>query len=107
MDPAVSFIVPCYNYAHLLALCVRSILAQTYPDFEILIMDDCSPDNTPEVARSFGDSRVRHIRHEKNLGHLANALRGHQLARGRFHWIISADDHLRRPDALEKYMSVV
>jgi glycosyltransferase involved in cell wall biosynthesis len=50
MDPKVSFLVPCYKLAHFLGDCVNSILAQTYGDFEVLIMDDCSPDNTPEVA---------------------------------------------------------
>src|SRR3984893_9061630 len=50
MDPKVTFVVPCYKLAHLLSECVSSILDQTYTDFELLIMDDCSPDNTPEIA---------------------------------------------------------
>src|SRR6478672_7594179 len=58
----VSFVVPCYRLAHLLGECVDSILAQSYGDFEVLIMDDCSPDATPEVAASFSDPRVRHVR---------------------------------------------
>lgn len=66
--PTVSFIVPCYKLAHLLPDCVNSILSQTYRDFEVLIMDDCSPDNTPQVAQSFPDPRVTHIRNDPNLG---------------------------------------
>ena len=50
MTPAVSFVVPCYKLGHLLPECIDSILCQTYGNFEVLIMDDCSPDNTEEVA---------------------------------------------------------
>ena len=67
-DPMVSFVVPCHKLAHWLPDCVASILSQTCRDFEVLIMDDCSPDNTSEVARSFQDPRVRYIRNETNLG---------------------------------------
>jgi len=62
MNPLVSFVVPCYKFAHLLPQCVNSILEQTYQNYEILIMDNCSPDTTPEVAASFKDPRVKHIR---------------------------------------------
>ena len=48
--PLVSFVVPCYKLAHLLRECVDSILGQTYQHIEVLIMDDCSPDDTPAVA---------------------------------------------------------
>ena len=84
MDPIVSFVVPCYRLAHLLPECISSILAQTYQDFEILIMDNCSPDNTPEVARSFDDPRVKHIRNEVNLGHLRNFNKGIATSRGKY-----------------------
>lgn len=53
--PTVSFIVPCYKPAHLLPKCVGSELRRSCRDFELLILDDCSPDNTEEVARSFHD----------------------------------------------------
>jgi glycosyltransferase involved in cell wall biosynthesis len=103
----VSFVVPCYKLAHLLGDCINSILSQTYTDFEILIMDDCSPDNTPEVASSFRDDRVKHIRNDANLGHLRNYNKGIQLARGRYIWLISADDRLRVPYALERYVKLM
>jgi glycosyltransferase involved in cell wall biosynthesis len=107
MDPKVSFIVPCYKLAHLLPDCVNSILAQTFGDFEILIMDDCSPDNTPEVAASFKDARVKHIRNEPNLGHLRNYNKGISMSRGKYVWLISADDYLRRPYVLERYVKLM
>lgn len=103
--PAVSFIVPCYKLAHLLPECINSILAQSYGDFEILIMDDHSPDATPEVATSFQDPRVRHIRNTSNLGHLRNYNKGIELSRGKYVWLISADDYLARPYVLERYVS--
>lgn len=42
MNPKVSFVVPCYKLAHLLGECLQSILSQTFTDFEVLVMDDCS-----------------------------------------------------------------
>ena len=106
-NPTVTFVVPCYNLAHFLSECVDSILAQTYFDFEILIMNDCSPDNTEEVALSFRDPRVKYVRNETNLGHLANYNRGIALARGKYVWLISADDRLRKPYILERYLRVM
>jgi glycosyltransferase involved in cell wall biosynthesis len=105
--PTVSFVVPCYKLAHLLPECVESILRQSYSDVEVLIMDDCSPDNTAEVARMFNDSRVRHIRNDPNLGHLRNYNHGISLSQGRYVWLISADDYLRSPDVLKQYVDVM
>lgn len=107
MEPKVSFIVPCYKLAHFLADCVNSILSQTYGDFEILIMDDCSPDNTPEVAAQFKDPRVIYIRNEPNLGNIRNYNKGIELSRGRYVWLISADDCLRSRHVLQKYVDLL
>jgi glycosyltransferase involved in cell wall biosynthesis len=102
VNPKVTFIVPCYKLAHLLPDCINSILSQTFSDFEVLIMDDCSPDDTPEVASSFKDPRIKHIRNDPNLGHLRNYNKGISLAQGQYIWLISADDKLRRSYLLEK-----
>src|SRR4029450_1187387 len=107
VSPGVPFLVPCYKLAHLLPECVGSILSQSYGDFEILIMDDCSPDDTPTVAQAFGDSRIKHVRNDPNLGHLRNYNKGINLARGRYVWLISADDRLRRPYVLERYVQLM
>jgi glycosyltransferase involved in cell wall biosynthesis len=107
MEPQVSFVVPCYNFAHLLGDCVNSILRQSYTNVEVLIMDDCSPDHTPQVARSFGDPRVRYIRNENNLGNIGNYNRGIGLSGGRYLWLISADDYLRRDYVLRRYVEVL
>jgi glycosyltransferase involved in cell wall biosynthesis len=90
-----------------LSQCVNSILAQTYQNFEVLIMDNCSPDNTPEVANSFYDPRVIHIRNETNLGHVRNFNKGIEMSRGKYVWLVSADDWLRSPDVLERYVNLM
>src|ERR1700687_5683815 len=105
--PTISFVIPCYKLAHFLNECVDSILGQTYADYEILIMDDCSPDNTSEVANSFHDPRVKCIRNNDNLGHLRNYNKGIRLSRGRYIWLVSADDRLRHSYALERYVQVM
>ncbi|MFL6449639.1 MAG: glycosyltransferase [Bryobacteraceae bacterium] len=107
MSPKVSFVVPCYRLAHLLPECVTSILSQTYRDLEVLIMDDCSPDDTSAVAGSFKDDRVRYIRNEQNLGHLRNYNKGIELSHGEYVWLISADDRLRVPYLLQRYIDVM
>jgi glycosyltransferase involved in cell wall biosynthesis len=107
MNPKVSFIVPCYKIAHFLPDCLYSILAQTYGDFEVLIMDDCSPDNTSEVAAKFIDPRVKYIRNETNLGHIRNYNKGIEISNGCYIWLISADDCLRSNDVLQKYVELL
>lgn len=106
-SPAVTFLVPCFKLAHVLPECLDSILEQTFEDFEILIMDDCSPDNTGEVSARYTDPRVRYVRNEKNLGHLRNYNAGIDLARGEYIWLISADDKLADREALSRYMRVL
>jgi glycosyltransferase involved in cell wall biosynthesis len=106
VSSTVSFVIPCYRLAHLVSECVESILSQTFKDFEILVLDDCSPDNTEHVVKSLTDSRVKHIRNDVNLGHLRNYNKGLQLSAGKYVWLISADDRLRRNDALQRYVDI-
>lgn len=105
--PTVSFVVPCYKLAALLPTCLESILGQSYTDFEVLVMDDCSPDDTAGVVRACADLRVRHVRNDPNLGHLRNYNRGIELSRGTYVWLISADDFLRSPRVLERYVATL
>ncbi|MGB6691512.1 MAG: glycosyltransferase [Terracidiphilus sp.] len=107
MDPLVSLVIPCYKHAHFLSECVTSILAQTHQNFEILIMDNCSPDNTPEVARSFHDPRVRYFRNEVNIGHVRNFNKGIMMSRGKFVCLVPADDYLRNPDVLDRFVKIL
>ena len=107
MGPLVTFVVPCYKLAHLLPECLNSVVVQTYPDFEVLVMDNCSPDNTPEVVQSFRDPRLKHVRNETNIGHTRNFNKGIGMARGKYVWLVSADDFLISPHALDRYVDVM
>lgn len=95
-NPLVTFLVPCYNYGRYLDACVSSMLMQTYRRFEVLILDDCSSDNTRNVALDLAcrDTRVRYYRQKANVGHLANYNCGLEQAAGQLVWLISADDCL-------------
>src|SRR6266436_2977703 len=80
----VNVIVPCYNYGHYLRECVESVLSQEGVDVRVMIIDDCSPDNTPQVAAELmsRDSRIEYRRHEKNIGHIATYNEGLEWASG-------------------------
>lgn len=107
MEPRVSVLVPCYNYGHYIAQTLTSLLEQTLPDFEILVVDDASTDNTPEVlARFSGDPRLRILRNETNKGNVRSFNDAVKLLRGRYWSLVSADDYCIRPDALERQVAL-
>lgn len=94
-DPLVSVIVPNYNYARYLPERLDSILGQTFQDFEIIILDDCSTDNSKDVIERYrGNPKVAAIIYnEKNSGSpFRQWLSGLKVARGTFVWIAEADD---------------
>jgi len=66
--PKVNVIIITYNRAKLLSSAITSVLNQTFQDFEIIVVDDASTDNTKEVVSSFNDKRIKYIRHEINKG---------------------------------------
>lgn len=106
-DPLVSFVVPCYNYGRYLTDCLSSIFQQEgCDDFEIIAIDDGSTDDTREVLRSYLDTRLRVIIHERNLGHIHTVNEGLAAARGAFIARIDPDDRYRRwflGSVLEKF----
>jgi glycosyltransferase involved in cell wall biosynthesis len=97
----VDVIVPCYKYAHYLEGCVSNLLHEQDADVRVLIIDDCSPDNTPAVgaALAASDPRVEFRRHEKNRGHIATYNEGIDWAASEYFMVLSADD-LLTPGAL-------
>ena len=90
--PLVTVLMSAFNDAAHLSEAVQSILDQTFADFEFLIIDDGSTDETQDLLRSISDSRVRIVRNEKNLGLTRSLKRGVELARGCYIARIDADD---------------
>jgi glycosyltransferase involved in cell wall biosynthesis len=108
MSPTVSVIVPCYNYAEFLPRCLDSILGQEGVDVSVLVIDDCSSDDTPEVAARLAasDSRVAWRRHDVNRGHIATYNEGLEWAGGEHIVLISADD-LLTPGSLARATGIL
>jgi glycosyltransferase involved in cell wall biosynthesis len=97
----VSVVIPCYNHAHFLAQAIESVLAQSYSNFEIIVVDDGSTDNTAEVANGY--STVHYI-YQENAGRSAARNTGLQHSRREFLVFLDADDRLL-PHALQRGVS--
>lgn len=104
--PTVSVIIPTYNRAHLIGRAIQSVLNQTYQDFEIIIVDDASIDNTEEVVKSFSNKRIRYIRLKENSGGSAAPRNtAIKIARGEYIAFQDSDDEWL-PEKLEKQIRV-
>lgn len=94
--PAVSVVVPNFNYARYLPQRIESVLNQTFTDFEVILLDDASTDNSVEVMRRYAETDNRISRIEVNATNSGSPFlqweRGVKLARGRYIWIAEADD---------------
>jgi hypothetical protein len=99
----VDIITPCYKYGRFLRRCVESALTQEGVDVRVLILDDASPDETPDVAAELArqDSRVHYRRHTVNQGHIATYNEGLDWASGDYLLLLGADD-LLTPGALQR-----
>ncbi|MDX1498050.1 MAG: glycosyltransferase family A protein, partial [Salinisphaeraceae bacterium] len=92
--PLVSIITPCYNASRTLARTVESILGQTFKNWELLIVDDCSDDDTCEKAESYAsnDDRIILVKQSNNGGAAKARNKGIKMARGRYIAFLDADD---------------
>jgi glycosyltransferase involved in cell wall biosynthesis len=107
-SPRLSIGVPVYNGQRFLRATIDSLLAQTYADFELIICDNCSTDNTEQICRDYvaRDSRVRYFRNERNLGPAPNYNRCFDHARGElFKW--NAADDVCAPDFVKKCIELL
>ena len=95
-SPRVTVFMPVYNRAHTLREAVDSVLAQTYDDFELLLIDDGSSDGSVEIAASYADPRVRLIVHDRNQGIPRTRNHGLAEARGELLAILDSDDAAHR-----------
>lgn len=107
-DPPVSIVLTTFNRAGLLERTVETIQRQTFADFEVLILDDCSEDHTADVASRLAeqDGRVRYIRHPRRLGMPRNLNEGIKAARGDYIANLH-DGDLYDPHLLEKWKSAL
>lgn len=100
--PRVSIVLPNYNYAQYLDERIQSVLNQTYSDFELIVLDDASTDDSLEVIRKYKDPRIRTQFNTKNSGSPFKQWdKGLRLAQGEYLWIAEADDSCH-PTLLEK-----
>lgn len=101
MTDLVSIIMPSYNTAEFIKKSVDSVLAQTYTNWELIIVDDCSTDDTDSVIEKCQDSRIRYLKNEKNSGAALSRNRALREAKGRWIAFLDSDD-LWAPNKLEK-----
>ncbi len=104
MNELVSIIMPAYNTGDCIAESIRSILSQSYEQWELLIVDDCSTDNTCQVVDSFSDNRIRLLRNPTNSGAAVSRNYALREAKGRYIAFLDSDD-LWEPEKLERQLA--
>lgn len=105
MSDLVSIIMPSYNTSKFIVQSIESVQAQTYSNWELLIVDDCSTDNTDDIVKPFlSDRRIHYIKNEKNSGAAVSRNRALSEAKGRWIAFLDSDD-LWKPEKLEKQIN--
>jgi glycosyltransferase involved in cell wall biosynthesis len=109
MKPTVSVCMPTYNYARYLPEAIESVLRQSYGDFELLIIDDCSQDNSVAIIKKYAqlDGRIVYKVNESNVGMVRNWNLCLKNTNGKYVKFLFGDDVLASPDALKKMVSIV
>lgn len=100
IDGLVSVIMPSWNTGKFIAESIESVINQTYTNWELIIVDDCSTDNTDEIVAGFADERIRYLKNEKNSGAALTRNRAIREARGEWIAFLDSDD-LWMPEKLE------
>lgn len=102
--PLVSIIIPAYNCADFISKTIQSVLSQSYQNFEILICNDCSTDNTLEIINNltYADSRITIFENENNIGKVLTVNRMLKIAKGDFITILDADDYFSSDKILKQ-----
>jgi glycosyltransferase involved in cell wall biosynthesis len=90
--PIISIVMPAYNGEDFIAVAVSSVLRQTYPQFELVVVDDASTDRTATIVNNYSDPRIRFIQNEHNLGLVANLNKGFRASRGELVCWLNQDD---------------
>ncbi len=100
----VSIIMPTYNCGQYIAESIQSVLSQTYSNWELLIIDDCSTDNTRYVVSSFKDPRIHYQCNQKNSGAAISRNTALRMAKGKYIAFLDSDD-LWSPNKLERQIA--
>lgn len=99
-------IVPSYNHAPYIRECLESALGQDYPDLEVIVVDDCSSDESVSIAQSITDPRIQVRKNAKNLGAYATENRAIEMATGDYIAVLNSDD-IWRPGKLKKQIALL
>lgn len=106
MPPNVSITIPTHNRRDLLENAIASVLRQTYTDFELIVCDDGSTDDTAELMASLTDPRIRYIRHVENIGKSNNMRSGFDAAQGEYFLKFDDDDRIT-PNFLSRTVAIL
>ncbi len=105
--PKVTILIPTYGQQDFISCAISSALAQSYPNLEVIVVDDASPDQTAEKVAGFRDPRLRYVRNEQNLGRVKNYRRAlYELATGEWVVNLDGDDFYIDPDFISKAMEL-
>lgn len=102
----VSVVIPVHNVERYIGGCIESVLSQTYQDFEVIIVDDCTQDNSIRIVESYESEKIKIVRHDKNKGLSAARNTGVSHCSGNYLLFLDSDDTLK-PEALEKCIAVI
>ena len=105
-SPFFSICIPCYNHEAYIGQTIQSVLDQDFEDFEIVVADNASTDNSREVVKGFDDPRIRLIENRYNIGFAPNLQQVTRHAQGQFFNLLSSDD-LMNPGALRTYSTLI
>ena len=100
-EELVSIIMPSYNTGKFIGETINSVIDQTYINWELIIVDDCSSDNTDEIIKNIKDSRIVYLKNEKNMGAAVSRNRALREAKGKWIAFLDSDD-LWKENKLEK-----
>lgn len=101
MSPAISIVLPVFNSEKFIADSIQSLINQTFTDFELIIIDDGSKDQSVSIIKSFKDSRIQLVQNDKNRGIAFSRNMGLKMAKGKYYAPFDSDD-LALPEKLEK-----
>jgi len=106
VSPKATVLLPVYGGEQYVAAAVESVLAQTFEDFELLVVDDCGPREAVEIVAGFGDPRIRIVRNDENLGQVRSLNAGLAVAQGEYVARLDQDD-ICLPARLERQVAVL